>query len=454
MFQGKERVRYISKVLAVGSNWIQFERPLPYDVRLKWKPVVHRFSAKVSGSGFENFQMLFEWSPYTCHIQCEKGMNAIQFFDTANSWVSNLKIVNGDMGVAVSGSDFVTLTDITTDCTKTRCGRRCAAAARVAWDSSAALAADAARPRCSVTPAQRVWRDGKARQQWPPCAVDPGLQPDAGHEVLAATVLPACAAASLRQATSRCAADLRLHFRPAPHSAHSRAPAGSTSCAAGSTTCRWTRSPRARCTAAARAWISTWTATGGVRSVAGPPKRASAAVRTDSSAQRSTPPPASTPAARPAARAAGVHNNLFTNINMGLGARMFYSGGDQPRGAHSGANTTWWSVYPSSGAASPLPTCDFGPLLSFFGSWLAPGTRFRGRRLQQAGGEAVNATAALLDGGGGVTVTAAAVTPWCTAQGWFVEQVDAGKRPYPADLYAAQVAARRAGRLAPRVRRN
>jgi hypothetical protein len=37
MFYGKERIRFLSKVVAVGSNWVQFERALPYDVRLKWQ---------------------------------------------------------------------------------------------------------------------------------------------------------------------------------------------------------------------------------------------------------------------------------------------------------------------------------------------------------------------------------------------------------------------------------
>lgn len=37
MFYGKERVRFVSKVVAVGPGWVQFERPLPYDVRLKWR---------------------------------------------------------------------------------------------------------------------------------------------------------------------------------------------------------------------------------------------------------------------------------------------------------------------------------------------------------------------------------------------------------------------------------
>jgi hypothetical protein len=49
-------------VSAVGSNWVEFERSLPYDVRLKWRPVVHAFKPTVQNSGFENFAVEFPWS--------------------------------------------------------------------------------------------------------------------------------------------------------------------------------------------------------------------------------------------------------------------------------------------------------------------------------------------------------------------------------------------------------
>ena len=35
--------------------------------------------------------------------------------------------------------------------------------------------------------------------------------------------------------------------------------------------------------------------------------------------------------------AAGPHNHVFTNINMGKGTRPFVSGGADDRGSHSGA---------------------------------------------------------------------------------------------------------------------
>lgn len=111
MFYGKDRIRFVSRVVAVGPGWVQFERPLPYDIRTKWKvsregdrrtagdgapahpgmasksclpgcgptpgglqmlrlppcsacvqPQLHRFTPTVVESGFENFSILFKWS--------------------------------------------------------------------------------------------------------------------------------------------------------------------------------------------------------------------------------------------------------------------------------------------------------------------------------------------------------------------------------------------------------
>jgi len=129
---------------------------------------------------------------------------------------------------------------------------------------------------------------------------------------------------------------------------------------------------------------------------------------------------------------AGVHNNLFTNINTGAGTRPWQSGGAQDRGADSGeayllsrgqlccgcstlrekathglpfgmlasqltslmtfpsalpfagANSTWWNVYsPSRQLGLPLASgavdCGVGPLLN----WIGP---FSSRWERAAGG--------------------------------------------------------------------
>ena len=70
MFPGKDRTRFVSRVTAVGDGWVEFERPLTTDVRLKWGPVLHRFAPSLVESGFENFQMVFRWSALPAGPAC------------------------------------------------------------------------------------------------------------------------------------------------------------------------------------------------------------------------------------------------------------------------------------------------------------------------------------------------------------------------------------------------
>jgi hypothetical protein len=64
---------------------------------------------------------------------------------------------------------------------------------------------------------------------------------------------------------------------------------------------------------------------------------------------------------------AGSHSNLFSNINFGAGTRPFASGGASGRGAHSGANNTFWNLWANRQLA--LPPCTYGPMLTFVGDF-------------------------------------------------------------------------------------
>lgn len=69
---------------------------------------------------------------------------------------------------------------------------------------------------------------------------------------------------------------------------------------------------------------------------------------------------------------AGPHANLFSSIYVGANTRPFESSGRQDRGAHTGRGTTFWNL---AGRTRPTPpTCDFGPLLNFVGSYAASST--------------------------------------------------------------------------------
>ena len=60
---------------------------------------------------------------------------------------------------------------------------------------------------------------------------------------------------------------------------------------------------------------------------------------------------------------AGVNNNLFTNINIGIGTRPFNSGGNADRGANSGE----LAVEPES-CCTRLHSCGWPWLCNSFGA--------------------------------------------------------------------------------------
>ncbi|KAI7840897.1 hypothetical protein COHA_005425 [Chlorella ohadii] len=363
MFPGKDRVRFVSRVKSVGNGYVEFERPLPYDVRTKWEPVLHRFAPSLVESGFEGFSMVFDWSAYPDHLSVN-GNNGIVLYDMAHCWVKDVRTVDADNGVILSGGDFVTITGVDTQFSRKR---------------------------------------GTGSM---------GSRDVNGHHALW---------------TSYCTNVLVTNFDIA---------------------WRWYHDLSVDSFAESTVYSS------------------GKGVDINADCHR-----------------AGVHNNLFTNIDTGRGTRAFQSGGAKDRGANSAANNTWWNMHPSDDGITGLPSCSFGPLLNFFGLWGAPGSGKGGRRLLAGEAQAAAASGRVRHtslAAGAVTdpgrVQAAAADDWqdggstdapqdgssdsgsgsrawanaeswCTREGWWVEQVSSGKGVWPPDLHRAQVDARRSGRL-------
>lgn len=52
------------RVSRVGPTWIELERPLPYDLRMEWRPAVYTFATPLQHSGFEDFTVKFKWGEW------------------------------------------------------------------------------------------------------------------------------------------------------------------------------------------------------------------------------------------------------------------------------------------------------------------------------------------------------------------------------------------------------
>lgn len=59
-------VNFPARVKKVGANWIELERPLGFDVRPGWSPLVENLATKVVNSGLEDFTIKFKWSEFLC----------------------------------------------------------------------------------------------------------------------------------------------------------------------------------------------------------------------------------------------------------------------------------------------------------------------------------------------------------------------------------------------------
>jgi hypothetical protein len=112
-------VRFLSRVKRVIGKTIELERPLPYEVRLEWKPEIHRFSPTVTEVGIEHLSIHFPWSPYPGHFK-EKGYNAIFYQNVSQCWVEDVEIQNSDFGVDLNSTNFCTVNMVTLTSSESR----------------------------------------------------------------------------------------------------------------------------------------------------------------------------------------------------------------------------------------------------------------------------------------------------------------------------------------------
>jgi hypothetical protein len=110
------RLRMVSRVAGVDGARVTLDRPLRFDVRKAWKPVLTSFEPTVSEVGIEDLSVEFPVQPYQGHFT-ERGMNAIAMNGVSDCWVRNVRISNSDSGIFLSGL-FCTVTDVAIDSTR------------------------------------------------------------------------------------------------------------------------------------------------------------------------------------------------------------------------------------------------------------------------------------------------------------------------------------------------
>ncbi len=98
------------KIGSIKGNKVFIDRPLRFDCKDQWRPILRRFEPTVAEVGIEYLCFEFPKSEYKGHFT-ESGFNALTFRKVANCWARDIKIKNCDSGMFLSSS-FCTLSGI------------------------------------------------------------------------------------------------------------------------------------------------------------------------------------------------------------------------------------------------------------------------------------------------------------------------------------------------------
>jgi hypothetical protein len=96
------RPTQVFRVREVRDGRILLDRPLRFDIRPEWSPVLHAFEPSVTGVGIEHLTFEFPDNPYLGHFT-ELGHNGIALSDVAHCWVRHVRFVNAESGIFLSG---------------------------------------------------------------------------------------------------------------------------------------------------------------------------------------------------------------------------------------------------------------------------------------------------------------------------------------------------------------
>jgi hypothetical protein len=99
---GSTRVSIVCRITGVSGDRVEFDRPLRFEVKPEWKPLVRSFDPTVSECGVENLCFEFPATPYGGHFT-EQGYNAVAFSGVSDCWARHLVIRNADSGFFPGG---------------------------------------------------------------------------------------------------------------------------------------------------------------------------------------------------------------------------------------------------------------------------------------------------------------------------------------------------------------
>lgn len=102
----RDQIQAVQVFRVVGvdrpAGRIRLDRPLRFDVREAWRPVLTRFEPGLTGVGIEGMTFEFPADPYRGHFT-EVGHNGIAMRGVAHSWIRDVRFVNAESGIFFNG---------------------------------------------------------------------------------------------------------------------------------------------------------------------------------------------------------------------------------------------------------------------------------------------------------------------------------------------------------------
>jgi hypothetical protein len=104
------------KTIDTAGKRISLDRPLRFETRPSWTPIVRRFKPSVYNCGVEELGFKFPETPYQGEFK-ELGYNAINILSATHCWVRNVHFENAEGGIFCKGM-FCTMSGVVLTATK------------------------------------------------------------------------------------------------------------------------------------------------------------------------------------------------------------------------------------------------------------------------------------------------------------------------------------------------
>jgi hypothetical protein len=103
---GKKDINIPNKIINIGENFIEFERPMPFNIDVVCSPTITTFNSLYNNfAGIQDISFDSTYKPYAGHL-VEDGFNMVVFRNVCNGFANNLSFKNVDIGLMLLNCHF------------------------------------------------------------------------------------------------------------------------------------------------------------------------------------------------------------------------------------------------------------------------------------------------------------------------------------------------------------